>query len=139
MTTDTTFNSALRNMRILYAALLVEIPVFLYAGEVTGPSRPKNVTKAGLLLTAVAILNTWSVLSTCRRRAREASDIVRSHPDDVSAIRRWRAANTVSLCVSFALPLYGWILRVIGGTLLEAVPFYASGLLLLLISTPRRL
>jgi hypothetical protein len=138
MTSYTTFDSALKNMRILYLALLLEIPIFVYAGEVTGPAKPKNVTKAGLLLVALAVLNAWSVLSS-RRAVREASDTLWSHLDDVNAIRRWRVANTVSLCASLPLALYGWIFRVVGATLLQAAPFYVCGLLLLLISTPRRL
>lgn len=138
MTADTTFDSALKKMRVLYVALLVEIPVFVYAGEVMGPRTPKNITRPGILLAALAIYNTWFVLVASRRALRKASVALSSHPDDTSAIRRWRITTSLSLTASLPLALYGWVLRVMGGTFLQALPLYACGLLLLLVSTPRR-
>jgi hypothetical protein len=131
-------DSSFKKLRLLYACLLITIPLYVYAGEYLAPARPGDNRIISLSLVPLAVFNTWYVLSSCRRAVAKASDFMRSHDDDPFAMRRWFSANVVSLTSSEPLALYGWILRVFGGTLLQAVPFYACALLLLLISTPRR-
>jgi hypothetical protein len=129
---------ALKELRLLQACLLVTIPLYVYAGEVLGSAKPKDIRRLGLFLVLLAALNIWYVLSDGRRAVAKASDILRSRGEDALAIRRWYGANVVSLASSEPLALYGLILRIFGGALLQAVPFYACALLLLLVSTPRR-
>jgi hypothetical protein len=128
----------LKKLRVVHAALLVTIPLYVYAGEVLGPAKPKDIKRIGLFLVLLAALNIWYVLSGGRRAVAKAKEVLRSRGDDALPMRRWYGANVLSLTSSEPLALYGLILRIFGGTLLEAVPFYACALLLLLISTPRR-
>jgi hypothetical protein len=131
-------DSPLKKLRLMQACLLVTIPLYVYAGEVLGPAKPKEIKRLTLFLVLLAGLNVWCVLSGARRAVAKASDVLRSRGEDALAIRRWYGANVVSLASSEPLALYGFILRIFGGTLVQAVPFYACALLLLLISTPRR-
>ncbi len=131
-------DSSLKLTRRLYAVLLLTIPLFIYSGEVLGPAKTKDVRKIGLLLIALAIANIWSVLSMHRGMVQKARETLRSRPDDTKAIIQWRAGNIASLAACEPLALYGWVLRVWGGTLLQAAPFYACALLLLLAFRPRR-
>ena len=131
-------DSALKETQTLHAVLLLTIPLFIYAGEVLGPAKTKDVKKIGLFLVVLAILNAWSVLSTYPRRVREAREALRSRPDDTRAVIRWRAASIASLAACEPLALYGVALRVWGGTFLEAAPFYACALIMLLAFTPQR-
>lgn len=138
MNPEMAHHNPLKKLRLLQACLLATIPLYVYAGEVLGPAKPKDVKPIGLFLVLLAALNIWSVLSGGRRAVAKASNVLRSCGDDALAMRRWFGANVVSLTSSEPLALYGWILRIFGGTLLQSVPFYACALLLLLISTLRR-
>ncbi len=131
-------NSSLKKVRALHLILLLEIPLFVYAGEVFSPAKTKDARGVELFLLALAAFNIWSVLSWYRRRVRMACEALRSHPGDPKAVTRWKAVSIalLSLCLPFAL--YGFVLRVSGGTFLEAAPFYACALFLLLVFTPRR-
>ena len=131
-------DSSLKMTRTLHAVLLLTIPLLAYAGEVLAPAKTKDVKKMGLILIALAALNIWTALSTSRRSVQQEHEALRVRPEDTKAIIRWRAATIASLVVCEPLALYGCVLRVWGGTFLEAVPFYACGLLLLFAFTPRR-
>jgi hypothetical protein len=133
-----TFESSLRQTRILLAACLVSIPLMAYAGEVLGPATTTGVTTIGYLLVAVAILNIWSAFSWRRRRLQDASQILMSRPNDASAIKRWHATTVVLLSECESLAVWGVLMRVWGGgALQQAVPFYACAIILLLMFTPR--
>src|SRR5689334_18202956 len=108
----------LKKLRRLYVALLVTIPLYVYAGEVLGPAKPKDIRRIGLFLVLLAALNIWSVLSGSRHAVAKASEVLRSRGDDALAMRRWYGASVVSLTSSEPLALYGLILRIFGGTLL---------------------
>jgi hypothetical protein len=137
MSTEIVHDNPLKKLRLVQALLLLTIPFCVYGGEALGPAKPKDIKAIGLFLAVLAALNIWSVLSRARRAVAKASDILRSRGDDALATRRWYGANVVSLTSSEAPALYGLILRIFGGTLLETVPFYVCALVLLLISTPR--
>jgi len=131
-------SSSLKMARTLHVVLLLTIPLLAYAGEVLRPAKTKDIKKMGLILIALAALNIWTALSTSWRRVKDEHEALRVRPEDTKAIIRWRAATIVSLVVCEPLALYGWALRIWGGTFLEAAPFYACGLLLLFAFTPRR-
>jgi len=138
-TPQSSLHVALKEARILHAALLVTIPLYIYAGETLSPATGKDDTKIGLFLVALAILNTWSVLTTYRRRAQPARVALQSGTPDAKAISRWRNANILLLVSCEPLALYGFALRLSGGTLLHSAPFYVWALFLLVSFTPRRL
>jgi hypothetical protein len=131
-------DSSLKKTRTLHAVLVFTIPLFVYAGEVIGPVKTKYVKEIGMVLVALAVFDIWSLLSWRRRRLQKAREALRSRPDDTKAIIHWRAVNAASLTACEALAFYGCVLRVLGSTFLQAAPFYASALLLLLAFTPQR-
>jgi len=133
------FGTALKEMRRLHAALLVTMPLYIYAGEVLGPTKPRDITKIELLsLVALVALNAWAVLRTYRRRLRPARELLQAGTTDTKAISQWKAANTILLTTCEPIALYGLALRVWGGTLAQVAPFYACASFLLLVFTPRR-
>ncbi len=138
-TPKSSFRVALKDVRILHAALLVTIPLYIYAGEVLSPRIPKDDTKIALSLVALAIFNTWSVLTTYRRKAQPARMALQSDTDDAKAVSRWKNANILLLASCEPLAVYGFALRVSGGTVVHAATFYVWALFLLLAFTPRRL
>lgn len=131
-------DSSLKKARTLQAVLLLTIPLFVYAGEVMGRVKTKYVKEIGIVLVALAVFEIWSLSSWRRRRLRAALEALRSRPDDTKALIDWYGVNVASLAACEALAFYGWVLRVLGSTFLQAAPFYASALVLLLAFTPQR-
>lgn len=118
----------LRTVKIVFVGL-----VFLYAkvGEANGPlPRPVNpLVRIAVYALAVSIIPTALFLRS--RELKRAKDALARQPGDVAALRRWRAIQLAILACFLAVPLYGLVLRFQGGTLLQALPFYIVGILLL--------
>lgn len=119
----------LRTARIVLIGM-----VFLYAwvGETSGPvPRPVNpLLRIGVYVLAASIIPTGLWLRS--RELKRAKDRLARQRGDVAAVlRRWRAIQLVVLACFLAIPLYGLVLRFQGGTLVQALPFYIVGLLLL--------
>src|ERR1700730_9803095 len=78
----------LTKLRLLQALLVLTIPLYVYAGEVLGPAKPKGIKRLGLFLVLLGALNIWYVLSGGRRAVAKASDLLRSRGDDALTMRR---------------------------------------------------
>jgi riboflavin transporter FmnP len=119
-------------LRVLRIALVVS--VFLYArfGEAVHPvPRPVNpFLRAAIYVLAISIIpTTWLQRSREIKRAR--AGLARQQADIAAVRRRWRVIQLMNLAYFLAIPLYGLLLRFLGGTLLQALPFYITGVLLL--------
>jgi uncharacterized membrane protein len=119
---------ALRTARIVLVGMVF---LYVWVGETNGPlPRPVNP----LLRIAVYSLAASIIPTTIWLRSRElkrAKDSVARQPGDVVALRRWRTIQLVVLACFLAIPLYGLVLRFQGGTLVQALPFYIVGIVLL--------
>src|SRR5258708_440003 len=122
---------SLRTLRTARIVLVGMVFLYVWVGETNGPvPRPVNP----LLHIAVYALATSIIPTTIWLRSRElkrAKDRLARQPGDVVALRRWRAIHVVVLACFLAIPLYGLVLRFQGGTLVQALPFYIVGIVLL--------
>ena len=131
-------DASLRLLRIIRAALLGFVVLYAAMGELEGPKEPKDVKQMQLILMVLAV-SVVVTLSICRQvKIRPAEDTLRSQPEDAVALARWRAGNIVTFVVAEAVALYGLVLRFLGGTFLQALPFYTAAAVLMLVFTPRR-
>jgi hypothetical protein len=109
--------------------------VFLYVwvGEKDAPTpRPVNqMLRIAVYALAVSIIPTTLWLRN--KELRRAKAKLARQPGDVTALRRWRSIQLVVLACFLAIPLYGLVLRFQGGTLVQALPFYIVGIVLLLL------
>ena len=107
--------------------------VFIYVrvGEIDGPApRPVNPLLHYSLYVFAAGIVSWALMLR-RIHLKRAKEMLARQAGDMSALRRWRAIQLVILGCFLAVPLYGLILRFQGGTLLQTLPFYIVGVLLL--------
>ncbi len=130
--------SKLGKLRLIQSAYILAIPLFVWISEsVCG--RGSNDWKlwhwvmAGLAL--YAALGGFSLRRKLMRRSEEALAKDASNP---KALRQWQAGHFIGFAFAEAIVLYGIVVRmVIGGALWQASLFYAAGLFLLLLWTPR--
>lgn len=60
-------------------------------------------------------------------------------PEDHAAVAKRQQLYIFIFAVSEAIVLFGFVSRFMGASLAQAVPFYAAGFVLILLSTPRKL
>jgi hypothetical protein len=129
--------TALLTLRILQGVFLVSIVLYVLLGEYAGRTEPEGISgiKGGLI--AAAILNAGIAVVLRTRMVRPAQELLRANSDDGGALARWRTSQIACMVLCEAIALIGFALRYLGGTLIDAAPFYAVGFLLMLVWTPR--
>jgi len=127
-----------RTARIFHALLLVSMLVFAFVGEKAGPAEPRepepSILPQAFALVSVLILGMAFFVRA--RMMRPAEEALRQRADDGQALMRWWRGNIFSFVMCEAVALYGFALRMLGGTLVGSAPFYAGAILLMLVWTP---
>lgn len=113
-----------------FALILLTVYVIHPVGTLTGMSVPLAVGVAALSSISVAqMLRQKLVVAPVEELARQ--------PDSVALLQRWRSGNIVQFVFAESITLFGLVLRLLGANWPVATPFFAVGLLMLLLSAPR--
>jgi len=90
------------------------------------------------LALGVAALSSISVAQALRQKlvVAPAEELARQ-PDNAALLQRWRSGNIVQFAFAESVSLFGLVLRLLGASWPIAAPFFAVGLLILLLSAPR--
>jgi len=125
-------------LRIIHAAfvfswltfVLVAIYILHPVDKLTGMTVP--------LAVGVAALSSISVAQTLRQKLviAPAEELARQ-PDNAPLLQRWRSGNIVQFAFAESVTLFGLVLRLLGANWPVAAPFFAVGLLMLLLNAPR--
>jgi len=111
------------------AFLLITIYIIHPADKLEGMTLP--------LAFGVAALSGISVAQTVRQKmvVAPAEELARQ-PDNAALLQRWFTGNIVQFAFAESITLVGLSLRLLGASWTVAAPFFAVGLLLLLLSPP---
>ena len=133
---------ALRVVRVLHLTMVLSVLAIIAAGELIrgqtasgGAAENLELIHKVLLVLLVATIGVVAMLRT--RFVAPAAEEIRTRPDDDGAWTRWRGGNITSFVLCESIALLGFALRFLGGELLQAAPFYAVSLVLLVFFTPR--
>jgi len=128
----------LKHLRIVHVALLVSLGLYAYMGEWI-QKEPKTLDPMILKAMAGLALATGAVVLFLRLRLLSAAaEQLRLPSTDASALNRWHMLQIVNFALCESIGLYGFVLRFMGASLSQAAGFYAGGIFLMLLSTPRR-
>jgi len=110
--------------------ILVTVYIIHPVDKLTGMTVP--------LAVGVAALSGISVAQTLRQKlvVAPAAELARQ-PDNAALLQRWRSGNIVQFAFAESITLFGLVLRLLGASWPIAAPFFAVGLLMLLLSAPR--
>lgn len=61
-----------------------------------------------------------------------------TQPEDSKLLVRWRAGQIITWALSLSIALYGLVLRYMGFSFPQVLPFFVAGVILLLVTAPRR-
>jgi hypothetical protein len=90
------------------------------------------------VLSTVTVTIVGVILVVRRTLVAQSAAFLRSRPDDMATLARWRAGYVMTYALSEAIALFGLVLRMIGFSLSQVAPFYIAGFILLFFFGPRR-
>jgi hypothetical protein len=129
--------STVRRLRALRLAMLGSILLYAVLGEVLGsrtrvvdPSLSYVFTTAGVAIVGVIFV----VRRTLVMRSAES---LASRPDDSLSLGHWKSGYVTTYALCEGLALFGWILRLMGCSFQQSLPFYIGGFVLLFFFGPR--
>ena len=114
---------------------------FMYLGVLIYLKLPESqVPTAFPLALGFVAISTISVGQTLRQRLviATAATLV-SDPENKTILRRWRAGNIVSFTFAESIMLFGVVLKFLGERWNIVAIFFAAGLLMLLLWSPKRI
>lgn len=128
----------LRLLRVIGAAFLLSIALYAMVGEMVGPSSAADLGVVHQAMLVAAVITGAAAVFVRRMLAGKAEEVLRLHSEDAAALGRWRAGQLVGFALAESVALYGLVLRILGGSLRDAAPFYGGAALLLLVFWPKR-
>jgi hypothetical protein len=129
--------ASLRMLRVLHGAMLFAVVLYAFIGEQAGPKVPRDVTVVQLALMFVSFSCIAIVFFLRKKMLGMAEAGLRVNAQDSIALGRWRAGHILSFAMSESIALFGLVVRMLGGSFRQALPFYVAGLALLVVFRPR--
>jgi hypothetical protein len=129
---------SLRFVRVIYGALLFSIVLYIVVAEQVGGHALRDAHAVLLGLAAVSLPTTVVAVMVRIKLVQPAAEILQTQPSDSAALNRWRTGTIASFVFAESIALCGFAVRFFGGTLLQASPFYAAAIALMLLWWPRR-
>jgi len=127
----------IRAARIMHLALVATAPMYGVVGELADPA-PGDYATFRLIFFVISVTAAMLGFQVRARMIPAALDTIRRQPHDADGWQRWTAAHITSWVAAEMVVLLGFVLRFVGGTLLESLPFYIIGMGLLLAWAPAR-
>jgi len=127
--------SARRGLQIVRFAMLLSIVLyFIIATRIPAHIAPNPLIFRVLALLAVA--NLGLVLFFRTIFVRSPAEVLRSSPQDSSALAKWKSGQVLTWAFAEAIALYGLVLHFLGCPIGQVAPFFLAGALLIVIFAP---
>ena len=127
--------SARRGLQVVRLAMLISIVLyFIIAAQIPAHIAPNPLIFRVLALLAVA--NLGLVLFLRRIFISNPAEVLRSSPEDSSALAKWKSGQLLTWAFAEAIALYGLVLHFLGFAILQVAPFFLAGALLIVIFAP---
>jgi hypothetical protein len=133
-----TREEALLQMRLVWLAFVVSVPLYVFIGEITRSSW-LNFSNAGKVFIGLGALNLLSFTWVLRNRYSSALRPALTQPDNVAVVKRWMTSWTIAVCNANAVLVFGLAFRMGDKTLRQTLPFYVVGSILILSLWPRKI
>jgi len=134
----------LRVLQIVRGGLLISVVLYFVIAEqirrasVATPAKAPDPTVL-YLLALMAVVSLIIATGLRRKLSGNAEEVLRAQPGDAAALTRWRTGHLLFLAICEAVALYGFVLRILGFQMLQALPFYLVAFVAMVLFGPRRL
>lgn len=118
-------------------AMLVTILVYAVVGQVAGP-RPKAVDPPlTYVFTTLAVAIVGMIFVVRRTLVFRSAESLAVQPDDPLTVNHWRTGYIITYALCEALAMLGLVLRFLGYSLQQSLPYYVGGFALLFFFAPK--
>jgi hypothetical protein len=131
-------DAALRVTRIIHLSLFVAAVMYVFLAEQVRMQGAPLGNEIFWIIASMALVSSVAALIVRNKISGAAESGLRLQADDVLLISRWRMGYIIALALAESAVLYGFVVRVTGGTAAQAGLLYACGLAVMLMLTPRR-
>jgi hypothetical protein len=135
-----TTQGTLRIVRTIHGVLIASI--FLYGlipRLIAAPLNPQPLDKTSLAMLGALSLGVLALGFFIRFKwITGAYATLRAEPDDAASLAQWRKGAVVSAVLGESVVLCGVVIYLIGGEAKQAAPFFAAGLMVMLLWWPKR-
>jgi hypothetical protein len=126
-----------RTLRAVQWAMLGSIFVCAAAGEVLGPRSRGVDSSLSYMLTTAGVAMVGIIFVVRRTLVFRSAETLASHPDDSLSLNHWTNGYYATYALCETLALFGLVLRFLGGSFQQSLPFYIGGFALLFFFGPR--
>ena len=118
--------------------MLVSIGLYAFIAKDHGPT-PKEVSLIFVCMMAALAAGMIAATLVVRRvLVKPAESTLAANPENAAALHRWRTGYIATYALSEAVVLYGVVLRFMGLSFSQVIPFFVAGFVLTLFFAPRR-
>jgi hypothetical protein len=129
--------SAYKQMRLMWVFFLVAEFIYIALPEMLHTTaRPIQPMMYWLLL-GMSMMELAAIVVMRKFTVSRSEDILRATPSDAAAILRWRQGQLSTFAIASAIVLFGLVLRFIGSSLMQVVPFYVVGIAAMIVFKPK--
>jgi hypothetical protein len=129
--------SAVRRLRVLQVAMLGSILLYAVLGEVLG-SRTRVVDPSlSYIFTTAGVAIVGVIFVVRRTLVLRSAESLATRPDDSLSLGHWKSGYVATYALCEGLALFGWILRLMGCSFQQSLPFYIGGFALIFFFGPR--
>lgn len=136
---SSSIDGTLRFLSIVHGILLFSMFMYVFVQEKILVHHTRAMDRTlltgfavqGISIIAIAAFLRFKLVST-------AMDALRSTPADGNSLAKWRRGALVCDILAESVVLLGFALRALGATIQQAAPYYAAGVLLMILWWPRR-
>lgn len=110
----------------IYGLIVKQLPSTAHANPIVYP--------------VIALLAVWALAATLlfrRKLVKSSEKSLAVSPEDTVALRRWQTGYVIIYAFSEAVALYGLLLHFLGFSPVQIAPFFAAGIVPILVFAPK--
>lgn len=131
-------NRALKTLRAVQWSMLASVLLYGFVGEFAGP-RVRGVDPAvSYIFTTLGVAVVGIIFVVRRTLVFRAAESLATHPEDDLSLKQWRTGYITTYALCEALAIFGILLRFLGGSFLQSLPYYIGGFVLMFFFRPRQ-
>ena len=127
----------LRTLRVVQWTMLGSILLYAVVGEVLRHSARAIDASLSYVFTTAGVALVGVIFVVRRTLVLRSAENLVVHPDDSVTLNHWKSGYITTYALCEALALFGLILRFMGCSFQQSLPFYVGGFVLLSFFGPR--
>jgi len=127
----------LRTLRTVQWVMLGSILFYAVVGEALGSRTRAADPSLGYFFTTAGVAIVGVIFVVRRTLVLRSAETLASRPDDSLALSHWKTGYVATYALCEGLALFGLILRFMGCSFQQSLPFYVGGFVLLFFFGPR--